>query len=119
MTIKDTLLQILSDTTIDEQSTERLLDLLADKLAKQQEEIKRLRAENSAEYQRLQDEREIVRRELHELRTNPLKTWIASTMDFFFRDRDTKFIVHINFGSVELIKKQGETHFPLQRIPHL
>jgi|SRR5215472_8259269 len=117
--IRNKLLQLLSDTSIDELPTERLLDLLSDKLSRQQEEIKRLLVENSAECQRLQDEREMVHRELNEFHRSPTRAWIASTMDFSFTDEDANFIVRINFGNVELIKIQEGINCRLQPIPHL
>ncbi len=70
--LKAKLVKALGDTSLDDVETERLVDILADKVRRLESDIERLHGENAAERQRLHDEHQRLERALSELRRNPL-----------------------------------------------
>lgn len=116
-TTKDKLLEILGDFAVDDLSTDRLLDVLADKLKRQEESIEQLLHKNDSEYRQIRQERETLQREYQELRRNPAT--IFGGPFFFIGDKGAKYFVQINRGHVEAFEEREKgIHYPLQRITH-
>lgn len=111
MTGKQKILDAL-DCVIDDLSEDRLIDLLVDAYEAKKRRINELAAENARERESLHHEREMVRAEIHRVRTDPLYTVVG---EFCFQTDKAKFGVRIHGGDIQGFEQRGDIHYAARR----
>lgn len=106
--IKEKLLQVIGDFSGDDLSANRLIDVLADKLKDQNEEIERLKRKNSVREAQLCELEELARRKYQSLMSNPSKSWESAYPMHFIDEKGVVFEVIVKFGDVEV--RRWERH---------
>ncbi len=112
--VKQKLLTLVDDTSLDDMHASRLVDLLADKIQRLEAEIKEADGRRGQLAQELHDERERFRRERQEMRANPTY-WMAGA--YGFDAGDQKYIVEIRAGRVSMLRKSDGYMEAVQAVP--
>lgn len=114
MSIKTKLLSALESIPLDDFGTERLVDLLVDKLKEKEKEIERLQGANAHERLMLQGEREQLRKDFERNRTDPRRYLRGA---YLFIGRNGKKYRAENTGDrLQLYEGEGSSEYVMQEV---
>lgn len=112
--IKDKLLVLLDDLSLSDVDNAALIDLLAGKIKRLQEEVDKADGRVAAAEQKAHDFYEMLQREGKRMRSDPTY-WRQGY--YGFKGGDDSYIVEIRSGHVQLSQMKGSAMYVLNAVP--